>query len=265
MDASYRPASDVHVLPTSLAIPGVGNIIINAFVILAEEPVLVDTGIAADRTEFLDALRSVIDPGELRWLWLTHDDADHTGNLDAVMALAPAIRLVTHGLGVLRLATWCPVPLDRVHAVRPGDHIDAGDRQLHALRPPVFDNPMTAGLLDDKTGALFSVDAFGAILPTTPQDAADVPEADLAAGMTAWTTFDTPWTHLVERDRFGRAVTEFARLDPAMIFSSHLPAAAGTSIDQFAKVLEAVPDADPFVAPDQHAFEAILAGMAPVQ
>lgn len=261
MDASYRATSDVHVLPTSLPVPGVGNIIVNSYVILAEQPVLVDTGLAVDAADFEQALRDVIDPAELRWVWLTHDDADHTGNIERAMTLAPKAQLVTHALGALRMSTWWPLPLDRVQAIRPGDRLDVGDRQLTALRPPVFDNPMSTGLIDDKTGALFSVDAFGAILPTTPQNAADIAEGDLVGGMTAWTTFDSPWTHLVDRDQFGRAVDEVARLNPKTIFSSHLPAATGTSLGQFLKVLESVPDADPFVAPDQEAFKAIVAGM----
>ncbi len=40
---------------------------------------LIDTGIAVDGEEFIEALSSVIGPAALRWLWLIHDDADHTG------------------------------------------------------------------------------------------------------------------------------------------------------------------------------------------
>jgi hypothetical protein len=261
MDMPYRATADVHVLPTTLAIPGVGNIVVNAYLILGEQPVLVDTGLATDGSQFLEALRSVIDPGELRWLWLTHDDADHTGNIEAVMALAPQARLVTHGIGALRMSTWWPVPLERVHAIRPGDRLDVGDRQLRALRPPVFDNPMSAGLIDERTGALFTVDAFGAILPTMPQHAADVAAGDLVAGMRTWATFDAPWAHLVDHERFDPVVEQVTRLSPTTIFSSHLPAASGTSTAQFVKLLQSVPDADPFVPPDEEAFGAIVAGL----
>lgn len=261
MDAAYRPTDDVHVLPTSLAVPGVGNLIINSYVLLSAEPVLVDTGIATDSDAFVDTLSSILDPADLRWIWLTHDDIDHTGNLERIMQLAPAARLVTHGLAALRMATWWPVPLDRVHAIRPGDRLDVGDRHLRAVRPPVFDNPMSAGVVDERTGAFFSVDAFGAILPTTSQDAADVPGDELLAGMMTWATFDAPWGHLVDRDQFGRALDEVRKLAPTGIFSSHLPAAHRTSVDSFLKVLEALPDAEPFVAPDHVAFAEIVAAM----
>ena len=106
MDAPYQPTPDVHVLPTTLPIPGAGVVTVNAYVLHAEEPVLIDSGIAADQDGFVDALRSVIDPESLRWVWLTHDDADHTGAIERVLELAPQVRLVTHGMAALRMLMW---------------------------------------------------------------------------------------------------------------------------------------------------------------
>jgi hypothetical protein len=40
-----------------------------------------------------------------------------------------------------------------------------------------------------------------------------------------------------------------------------LPAASGQSIDQFVKVIESAPTGEPFIAPDQEAFDAIVAGL----
>ncbi len=133
MDSPYQGSRDVHVLPTNLALPGVGVLPVNAYVVLAEEPVLIDSGIGFDREEFIEALSSVVDPAALRWVWLTHDDADHTGSIERVMELAPNARLVTNAFCALRMATWWHVPLDRVHAIRVGETIDAGDRTLRAV------------------------------------------------------------------------------------------------------------------------------------
>ena len=41
-----------------------------------------------------------------------------------------------------------------------------------------------------------------------------------------------------------------AALEPTRIFPSHLPAASGTSLEEFLKVLQTVPDAEPFMPPD---------------
>lgn len=263
MDMPYQAAPDVHVLPTHLPLPGMGVLPINAYVLLAEEPVLVDTGVGSDAGEFLDALASIVDPAALRWVWLTHDDADHTGNIQRVFDVAPNARLVTNALSALRMSSWWPVPLDRVHAIRAGDRIAVGDRTLRAVAPPLFDNPLSTGLLDEATGALFSVDAFGALLPEPAQDAADVPADALAGGMQAWAAADSPWAHLVDRRLFGQALDNVRELQPTQILSSHLPAASGASLEAFLQVLASVPDAEPAVAPSHEEFTQMLAAMAP--
>ena len=209
---------------------------------------LIDTGIGVDGDEFMDALASIIDPAALRWVWLTHDDADHTGNIPRVLEAAPQARLVTNAFSALRMATWWPVPLDRVHAIRVGDRLPVGDRTLSAVAPPLYDNPLSIGLLDEATGSFFSVDSFGALLPEAVEDAADVPHEALAGGMVAWATADSPWAHIVDRQRFGQVLDGVRRLQPTRILSSHLPAANGTSLERFLEVLESVPDAEPAVS-----------------
>jgi hypothetical protein len=265
MDAPYQAGPDIHVLPTNEALPGLGVLPVNAYVLLAQEPVLIDTGMASDGPEFIDALTSIIDPEKLRWVWLTHDDADHTGSIQQVLELAPHARLVTHAMSAMRMASWWPVPLDRVHAIRFGDRVSVGDRTLRAVPPPLFDNPMSTGLLDEATGALFSVDSFGAVLPEAVQDAAEVQEDALAGGMQAWACADSPWAHLLDREKFGQVLEGVRRLQPSRILSSHLPAASGTSLERFLQVLASVPDAEPAVAPDNEEFKQMVAMLTEAQ
>lgn len=265
MDSPYQGAPDVHVFPANLSLPGLGVLPINAYLLMAEEPVLIDTGIGVDTDDFVEAVGSVVDLKELKWVWLTHDDADHTGSIRRVMELAPNARLVTHALSALRMATWWPVPLDRVHAIRFGDQIHVGDRTLTAVAPPLFDNPTSTGVLDGSTGAFFSVDSFGAILPEATQDAAEVPPEALAGGMVGWATSDSPWAHVTDRAKFGEVLDRVRRIGPSMIFSSHLPAASGTSMEDFLRVLETVPDAEPFMPPNSEEFVHMIEAMTAEQ
>ncbi len=267
MDTPYQAAAGVHVLPSNLPIPGVGVLPINAYVIHAEQPVLVDTGLAMESEGFLDALASVIDPASIRWVWLTHDDADHTGNIARVFELAPHATLVTHGFAALRLSSVWPGALDRVRAIRVGDRLHVGDRTLRAVAPPLYDNPMTTGLLDEATGTLFSVDSFGALLSEATRDAGEVPADALAEGMLAWATADSPWAHILDRQRYGAVLEGIRRLEPTSILSSHLPAADGVPTERFLRILERVPDAEPAIAPSEAEFAHMLAtihgGQAP--
>ena len=261
MDKSYQVMSDIEVLPAHFPVPGAGLLPVNAFVIKAKEPVLVDTGMGIDSEEFMKALKSVIDPRDLKWVWLTHDDADHTGNLQKVLEAAPNARLAAYSLAVLRMSTAWPVPMDRVYWLNPGDSINVGDRKLTAVRPPLFDNPTTIGIHDDKSEAFFSADCFGAIIPSPAQSTDDIAEGDLAQGMAGWASLDSPWVHLIKQGDFTQSLDKIRRLAPKMIFSSHLPPAAGKT-EQFLELIATVPPSTPSIAPNQAALEQILTQMS---
>jgi len=262
MDEPYQASPDVYVLPTHIPIPGAGNLIINAYLLLAEEPVLVDTGVFVESPDFIAALESIMPPRDLRWIWLTHDDADHTGSVQKVMEVAPQARLATQAFTALRMTTWWPVPLDRVRVVTFEDRLDVGDRTLRAIRPPTYDNPLSTGIFDESTGTLFSVDTFGAILPEVTTSCAEIPAEALAQGMVAWGTLDAPWAHLVDIGRFDSVLDRVRQLQPNLILSSHLPAATA-SCDRFLEIVRSLRDADPFPLPDHAAFEQMLAMMGP--
>src|SRR3954463_8713359 len=136
-DMLVQRVGDVTALRDKAEIPGLGVLPINAFVLHAEQPMLIDTGMPVNRAEFRDALASVIDLADIRWIWLSHPDRDHMGSLFDVLAEAPQARLVTTFLAVGYLTVEFDVPFDRVHLVNPGQALDVGDRKLHAFRPPL--------------------------------------------------------------------------------------------------------------------------------
>jgi glyoxylase-like metal-dependent hydrolase (beta-lactamase superfamily II) len=260
MDKTHQPIPGVNILPSHFPILNMGFLAINAFVIRAREPVLVDTGMGIDSEEFMKALASILDPGDLKWVWLTHDDADHTGSLQKVLEAAPNARLVTNSLAALRMSTVRPLAMDRVYWLNPGDSIDVGDRKLTAFRPPLFDNPTAIGAYDDKSQALFSVDCFGAIIPSPVENADDLSADDLAQGMVSWASADSPWVHLVEPNRFGVTLDAIRRMAPTTVFSGHLPPARGRT-EQLLELLARVPASSPFVTPDQTVLEQLLLQM----
>ena len=261
MVTTYKAAPDIDVLTSTFPIPGFGFIPLNAFVLHGSEPVLVDTGAVVESEEFMTALRTVIDPADLKWIWLTHTDFDHIGTLHQLLAENPQIRVITTFLGVGIMTTTAPLPMDRIHLLNPGQKITVGDRILTAVKPPVFDNPSTTGFRDDKSGAFFSSDCFGALLQDVPQSASDLSDDDLRQGQVFWATIDSPWLHKVDPAVFAKELNAIRELDPTMVLSSHLPAAPGAMLERLLGSLEAAPSAQPFVGPDQAALEQMLAQM----
>jgi flavorubredoxin len=261
MVTTYKAAADIDVITSSFPIPGFGLIPINAFVLHGSQPVLVDTGAVVESDEFMSALRTVIDPADLEWIWLTHPDFDHIGTLHPLLTENPELRVITTFLSVGIMSTSAPLPLDRVHLLNPGQAITVGDRTLTAVKPPVFDNPATTGFRDDKSGVFFSSDCFGALLQEVPERADDLSDDELRQGQVLWATIDSPWVHTADPAVLATKLNLIRQMNPSMVLSSHLPAASGATTERLLGSLAATPTAQPFVGPDQAALEQMLAQM----
>lgn len=263
-----RLTQDVIVLADQAPIPGLGTLPINAFVLHGSEPLVVDTGLSTPGTGFLDALSSVVAPEDVRWIFLTHPDRDHTGALFELLDLAPQARLITTFLGVGILGCEFEVPMHRVHFLNPGQSVIVGDRRIRALRPPLFDSPATVGFLDERTNTLVSSDCFGAPLAadnvTDCTDVRDLVGEELRDQQLLWAAVDSPWVHGSDRVRFRAGVEQLRALRPSGVLSSHLPPlVSDDAIDHAFEAIASAPDAPPWVGPDQQALERLLASFEP--
>jgi hypothetical protein len=253
----YQAIPDVEVLPSYFPVPGLGILPMNAFLIKAVEPVLVDTGLALLSDEFMQKLASLIDLGDLMWLWLTHNDQDHIGSLQALLEKAPNCRVITTFLGVGKMSLYKPLPMDRVCLLNPGQKINIGDRTLISIKPPTYDAPETTGLYDIKSGAFFSADCFGALMSEPAVDAAAMGSDRLREGLITWTKVDSPWLHTVDRSLFAQTLGGIRKISPKIILSCHLPPAHHMT-EELLGYLAAVPDGEPFIGPDQQGLETFL-------
>lgn len=233
---------------------------INSLVIAGADPVIVDTGIRANRDAWLADLTSLVDPGSVRWVFLSHDDEDHTGNLAEVLELCPGARLVTTWAATERMSGSISVPADRMRWVHDGDSLETGDRVLHAIRPPVYDSPTTRALYDPTTGVLWASDAFATPMPADPVDRVDeLPPPMWAEGMAMFHHHALcPWLSLVDRGAYAEEVRRLRDLDPTTIVGAHTPLIAGTAADAAFDHLATLPDVTAPPHPDQQALDAAL-------
>jgi hypothetical protein len=255
---------DVSIIRDDVEVPGLGALAINAYVIHADEPVLVDTGRPVVRGEFMAALREIIDPSTLRWVWLSHPDRDHMGSLFDVLAIAPKARLVSTFFAVGYLTVEFDVPMDRIFLLNPGQALDVGGgRKLHAFRPPLFDSPMTVGFYDDVAGYAFSSDCFGAPMPTLEaarvDDLSEVPADLVRNAQLLWAAADSPWVMNIDPAKFATTYDGLRAFAPKLVLSTHLPPAKN-ALGLFLDMLAHAPNAPAFVGPDQATLEAMMAG-----
>jgi len=151
------------------------SVALNSLVIRAKEPVIIDTGISENREQYLADVFSLVDPEDIRWVFISHDDVDHVGNLEPLLEAAVNATVVTTWFMIERMGSTMPVPPQRWRWVRDGESFDVGDRVLHAVRPPIFDSPTTRGLFDPTTGFYWASDSFATpmLAPTNTVDGYD--------------------------------------------------------------------------------------------
>jgi flavorubredoxin len=262
----YKVADETFVIPYLMEAPPLGFFCMNSMIIRGSEPIIVDTGTIVGRRSWLEHAWSIVDPHDVRWVFLSHDDLDHSGNLRQVLDACPNATLLTTWFQIGRIAPneedgWIP-PLDRVRWVNDGDVIDAGDRRLTALRPPFFDNPTTRGLFDQQTRVYWAVDTFATPVPTSAQDVAEMPDADWRDGVLLTNRLNHPWFQWLDEDRFRSHVDRTRALEAHAIASCHSPAIHGSKIGQAFELILEIPRMPMWDEPTQADLEAAIAASA---
>lgn len=253
--------ADADVISTLYPVPALGFIPINAFLLHAQEPVLVDTGPFVLRELYFDAICQLIDLDDLRWVYLTHADPDHAGGLRDLLAAAPNARVITTFLGVGKLGLYAPISPDRVYLLNPGQQLAIGDRELRALEPPTFDAPETTAFVDSKTRTLYSSDCFGGVLAEPAEHAAEIPAAALREAVVMWASIDSPWLCRMDDAALDTTLHRIRELAAPIVLSSHLPPAFGM-LDTLVDHIATAHGRPRFVGPDQAALAALLASLA---
>jgi flavorubredoxin len=211
-------------------------------VIRGAEPVLVDTGAPAVRPQWLEAAWSVVDPMDVRWVFLTHDDRDHSGNLLPILAACPNATLLTTWFSIGRMAEEWETPLNRCRFMNDGDTVDVGDRTLVAKRPPLYDNPTTRALFDPKTSVLWSVDTFATNVPAPMPYIGELSDNEFRDGQFFGGRLVSPWAALLDSQNFQAVVNETQRFGAEVIAGCHSPVLRGPRIAEAFDLLRQLPD-----------------------
>ena len=269
------------------------SIHVSSLVIVGTEPVLVDTGPALARDEWCEQVFGLVEPDDVRWVFLSHDDADHTGNLPAVLAACPNATVVANRPGAPDERAGGAAGRSR-RSLAPGrDHggeaparldgpltsgvldvpqarrrwiegsFDAGDRRLVAVRPPIFDAPSTRGLLDPTTGVYWAGDAFGMMLTEVVDYVDERPAHEWLEQLTRFASSVSPRLPAAQPRSDGRCVQRVAELDAKVLVGAHGPVITGPSIDLALDALRRLPNAGDHRPGGHGLLEETLAALAP--
>lgn len=176
---------DVHYVDTGMYdVPEYGSV----YVVDAERPALVDTGIGANYETLLNAMAEVgLAPEDLEVIALTHVHLDHAGGAGYLLEECPNATVYVHEVGAPHLVDptrlWegtkqavgdqvqyyaepKPVPAERIVELTDGDTIDLGDHRLDAHHAPGH-APHQVIFHDPAVDGVFTADAAGLFTPST--------------------------------------------------------------------------------------------------
>lgn len=250
----------VHSVQQALGAPLLVHL--NSMVIKGREPVIIDTNTPANRAQWLDDVFTLVEPEDVRWVFLSHDDVDHTGNLDIVMERCPNATLVASWSMTERHTNAFEFPLDRCRWINDGESFDAGDRTLRAVRPPLYDSPTTRGLFDETTGVYWAVDSFACPMPgEVIESAADFDDQHWREGMAMFMYHAlSPWLSIVDQDKYRASVDVSRSLGATTIATAHSPVIPADRIDAAYDLILEMPSIAPPPCPDHSVLQAILGG-----
>jgi flavorubredoxin len=133
----------------------------SAYLVTGSEcSMLVDTGHPNDWLPIARQLDDLLDKGvpDLRWIFATHPEVTHAGNLGRLMAKYPRARMISN---TLDFHLSFPDFTDRFEHIEVGDEIDLGDRSFDFIEAVFRDLPNSVWGYDRKGQVLFCSDGLG--------------------------------------------------------------------------------------------------------
>jgi flavorubredoxin len=132
----------------------------NAYLIMDEKVVLVDTVKHYLYEEMLSRIKDICDPSKIDYIVSNHVEMDHSGSLPKILELAPNAKVITSLKGEKGLQKHYKKDWD-FHVVKSGDTVNIGSRNLTFVHTPMVHWPdnMVTYIPEDKL--LLPNDAFG--------------------------------------------------------------------------------------------------------
>lgn len=134
----------------------------NAYVILDEKTVLMDTVDQAIGPQFLENIKHVLDGRTLDYLVVNHMEPDHCATLEDVVRAYPDVKLVGNGKTINMMKQFFGFEAEeRAIVVKEGDTLQTGKHTFTFVMAPMVHWPEVMVTYDSTDKILYSADAFG--------------------------------------------------------------------------------------------------------
>ena len=134
----------------------------NSYLIKGSEKIaLIDTVKGKFTDQFMDKIRSLVDPAAIDYIIANHAEPDHSGSLAYLLEQCPKAVVVSSQAAKNFITNMIHKPFNSM-IVKEGDTIDLGGRTLRFIMAPFLHWPDTIFTRLEEEKMLFTCDAFGA-------------------------------------------------------------------------------------------------------
>jgi len=133
----------------------------NSYFINADKKVIVETAKEKFKGEFLEKVKSVVDPSKIDYIIHNHTEPDHSGSLKHLLAIAPNATVVGSGQAIKYLTDIVGHAF-KFLIVKDGDTLDLGNKKLRFIGAPNLHWPDSIYTYLEEDKLLFTCDSFGA-------------------------------------------------------------------------------------------------------
>ncbi len=195
------------------------NLQFNHFLVRDDEPLLFHTGMRGMFPAVREAVATLIDPADLRWISWSHFEVDECGSLNEWLAAAPNASPVCGELGaMINIADFSNRP---PRGLKPDETLETGRHRFRFVPTPHLPHGWDAGVLfDEREQVLLCSDLLhqlGDVEPVTSGDIADRYRHALEAYQQSPVLMDyVPFT-----ENTTRQLAKLAALQPRTLAAMH--------------------------------------------
>lgn len=132
----------------------------NSYLIKDKKNVLIDLCKDIFQDEYLNYLKSLIDPSTIDYLVVNHMEPDHSGAMNAFRLIAPQAKILVTKKAIKMMGDFFNIT-ENIQPIDDGERLSLGEKELLFITAPMVHWPETMMTYETSTQSLFSCDAFG--------------------------------------------------------------------------------------------------------
>lgn len=132
----------------------------NSYLIKDEKTALIDAVKAPFTEDFISNIKSLIDPGDIDFIVVSHTEPDHSGALAELLKLATNAKIIASKSGGHLLKNIINVPFDLIN-IEECEGLNLGTYELKFVSTPYLHWPDTIITYLEKEKIIFTCDIFG--------------------------------------------------------------------------------------------------------